>query len=122
MTVRLLVLVLAGLVFGAFWIFDPVALTQLGASCALGHCGISSRILLAIAGGIVAAALVLRAIRRHRAPPAKRPLPVIIMPKQAKPLRDITTPPKPRKPRAAKATQASQASASASARTRRKPR
>ena len=52
----------------------------------------------------VAAALVLRAIRRHRAPPAKRPLPVIIMPKPIKPARPAAeTPAKPRKPRAAPA-------------------
>ncbi len=50
---RWAVLIAAALVFVAFLLFDTVALLQLGASCATGHCGISMRNLILIAIGLV---------------------------------------------------------------------
>ena len=47
------VLIVAALVFAAFLLFDTVALFQLGASCATGHCGISVLNLVLIAIGAV---------------------------------------------------------------------
>jgi len=100
MSIRWLVFILAGLVFAALLIIDPVALAQLGYSCATGHCGVRSRTLAIAAAAIVAVIVVLRLARRR---PPPRALPVIIMPKPIKPARtaDAAAPSKPRKPRAA---------------------
>jgi hypothetical protein len=99
---RWLVFILATLVFAALLIIDPVALAQLGYSCATGHCGVRPRTLAIAAAAIVAVIVVLR-LSRRRPPP--RQLPVIIMPKPIKPARPTNTaaPSKPRKPRAATA-------------------
>ncbi len=40
---RWLAVLLAALVFVAFWLFDTVALVRLGATCVTGHCGVSVR-------------------------------------------------------------------------------
>jgi membrane protein implicated in regulation of membrane protease activity len=72
---RRIVLIAAALVFVAFLLFDTVALLQLGASCATGHCGISVRNLILIAVGIVMLWFVRRFWRHYqeaRAAQAKR--------------------------------------------------
>ena len=113
---RWLVFILAGLVFAALLIIDPVALAQLGYACATGHCGVRPQTLAIAVAAIVAVIVVLR-LARHRPPP--RALPVIIMPKPIKPARTAAaeTPAKPRKPRAA----APRTATARVARTKRRP-
>ena len=99
---RWIVFVLAALVFAGLLIVDPVALAQLGYSCATGHCGVRPQTLAIAAAAIFAVIVVLRLARRR---PPPRALPVIIMPKPIKPARAPAgeAQAKPRKPRAAPA-------------------
>jgi hypothetical protein len=84
---RILVLILAAIVFVALWLLDPVALAQLGYACALGHCGVRSRTLAAMAVVLVAlllAAEIAERLRRRQPPP---PAPKVKRPRAASPPR-----------------------------------
>lgn len=63
-------ILLTAMVFLAFWLFDPVALLHLGASCATGHCGVRKRtlaLIVALAGLVWLARHGLLRWRRTRA-------------------------------------------------------
>lgn len=61
---RWLAVLLAALVFVAFWLFDTVALVRLGATCVTGHCGVSVRTLLLITAAVAMVLLVRYGWRR----------------------------------------------------------
>lgn len=70
---QLVVFIIAGLVFIAFLILDPVAVAQLAYFCATGHCGVRTRWLVLALALLIALCLALRALaaRRRRIAAAK---------------------------------------------------
>ena len=64
---RILVALAAAAVFGTLWVLDTTALVRLALYCLTGGCGVPP-VWIALAGGMLALALVL-ALRRPRASP-----------------------------------------------------